>query len=119
MPNPSISFRISEFNLARALTIIRQLEPNYKVTSASHIVKTCFFDYLAKMNLNRNPDSPPEIVIEVSNFLHGRSDQKKSFDLDDLIELEQDKETFNALSDEESVITSVSDFAPPDEWKEE
>jgi hypothetical protein len=116
MSNPNINFRVSKFQLARALHIIKQLEPSYKITSASNIVKTCFFDYLAKMNLSRDPNVPPDIIIELENFL---DDTKPSaISLDDFID-QQTTEQPIANHSEKSTITSVSDFSPPDDWKEE
>lgn len=121
MSNPTISFRVSKYNLARALHVIRQLEPNYQIQSTSHLVKTCFFDYLAKMNLARTPEVPKEIIIELNDFLMNRSDAKsQSISLDDLIERHEDFESSSSKSsseDDKSEISSVSDFSPPDDWK--
>jgi len=117
MTNPTISFRLSEFHLARALHIIRQLEPNYQIISPSNIVKTVFFDYIAKMNLNQSPDTPTNIVIELDNFLHGDSKAKKELSLGDLIEMQQKQEKPEEQeSEEKSVISSVTDFSPPEDW---
>lgn len=116
MPNPTINFRLSEFNLARGLHIIRQLEPNYQITSASHIVKTCFFDYIAKMNFNRSADVPTEITIELNNFLNNK--QPAGLSLDDLIDMQSQPDEPAIPSSDKSTITSVSDFSPPDDWKD-
>ena len=107
--NPSISFRVNEFHLARALNIIRQLEPSYQIISPSHIVKTCFFDYIAKMNLNRDPNVPPHIITELNAFLNNPN-KTQSIDLDSFID---QQEQF-----EKAEISSVTDFSPPDDWKE-
>jgi hypothetical protein len=125
MSNPSISFRISKYHLARALHVIRQLEPNYKIVSMSHIVKTCFFDYITKMNLNRSLEIPPSIIIEIDNFLSSKA--KTGLSLEDIIEINSqmiDQESAEELSvktdhkpsNEKSTITSVSDFSPLKEW---
>jgi hypothetical protein len=115
MPNPTISFRLSEFQLARGLHIIRQLEPNYQITSLSAIVKACYFDYLAKMNLSRSADIPPEITIELNNFLNSGN---KELTLDDIIEMSSDYNE-QTISTEKSEINSVNDFSPPEDWKDE
>ncbi len=117
MSNPTISFRLSEFHLAKALHIIRQLEPNYQITSISHIVKTCFHDYISKMNLNKSPDVPADITIELNNFLAGKS-AKAPISFDSFINKHQTEQP-TKQSSEKSTITSVSDFSPPEEWKDE
>lgn len=122
MSNPTVSFRISKYHLARALHVVRQLEPNYSLTSTSHLVKTCFFDYLAKMNLARTAEVPSEIIIELNDFLMNRSDAKsQSISLDDLIEQHEEHELNQGKKpskDDKSDISSVSDFSPPDDWKD-
>lgn len=152
MSNPTINFRLSPYQLARGLQIIRQLEPDYKITSLSQIVKVIYYDYLAKMSLNLTDEVPEELLIEINLFIAGKSN--KSLTLGELILQEQEKQLNKAVEEskeavnetiksaeevaeeakliaeltkenlknqensEKSEISSVSDFSPPEEWKE-
>ena len=120
MSNPSINFRVSKYHLARALWVIRQFEPDYKVTSLSHIVKTCFFDYIAKMNLRRTNEVPNEIIIEIKSFMLDKTEKYQAISIEDLINMQerQQIESESETKPEESSISSVSDFSPPEDWKE-
>jgi hypothetical protein len=145
MPNPAVNFRLSPYQLARGLQVIRQLEPDYKIISINQIVKIIYFDYIAKMNLNQNDDVPPELILEINTFM--TSPKSTGVTLDELLKQEEEQkpareanEEFNRnLEDQlsripegimapepktveedeptESIISSVSDFSPPDEWK--
>jgi len=56
MSNPTVSFRISDYHLARGLRAIRILEPTWKLTTPSDLIRTIFNDYIAKSeNLNNTP----------------------------------------------------------------
>lgn len=124
MSNPTITFRLSPYQLARGLSVIRTLEPNYKCTGISHIVKVIYFDYLAKMSLGNDDKINPELLAEVLSIMDNPG--KASITLDDLIS--QESETFANLpdddpiqvdSDKSSDISSVSDFSPPSDWTDE
>lgn len=62
-----ISFRLSPYQIARGLEIIRRLEPKYKYLSANEIVRTIYHDYIAKMSINRSGDIPTSLLTEVLN----------------------------------------------------
>jgi len=49
MANPTISFRLNKYQIARGLDIILRSIPDYKPSSISNIVKICYLDYVAKM----------------------------------------------------------------------
>lgn len=56
MSNPTVSFRISDYHLARGLRAIRILEPTWKLTTTSDLIRTIFNDYIAKSEyLNNSP----------------------------------------------------------------
>ena len=74
MSNPQINFRVSYYQLARALKIIRSFEPEYKFDSISQIVKDCFYDYLARMSLRTND----QINVDDLNELLVLEPKKKS-----------------------------------------
>jgi hypothetical protein len=116
MPNPTITFRLSPNQIARGLQVIRNLEPNYQLTSISKIVKTIYLDYLAKMTVNKAINVPQEYLDEVNILLEGT--QKNSIkNFDALKEFIQTKEEENEeIQEEPSVINSVEDFSPPNDW---
>ena len=92
MKNHRITIRLSEHNLGRALQAIRILDPTYKFTSTSSLVKTIFNDYLDKMNLALTEDVPAEIMEEILNFINQPVSERKTISLQDLIDLENDTE---------------------------
>lgn len=119
MSNPTINFRISPSHLARALQIIRQLEPNYELTSLSGLVKTVFFDYLAKMSINRDAKVDPKYMYELNSFL--TTPAKRGITLDDIIEHEKTQsppKTKHKTKTEstEAEKSVVQDFSPPKDW---
>ena len=73
MPSPIITFRLSHNQLARGLQIIRNLEPNFQLTSLSQIVKVCYNDYLAKMTLSESDPIDPSIMNELQDFISNPS----------------------------------------------
>ena len=123
MSNPSISFRLSPYQIARGLWIVRKLEPDYKPASASKLVKLLYLDYLAKMSVGRSDIIPPELMNEIKELTAHQSGKttKKQFELDDII-ARQDEFPLEDLSkpkqakEEESVISTVKNFRPPTDW---
>ncbi len=67
MSNPTVSFRISNFHLARGLRAIRILEPHWQATTPSDLIRTVFNDYIAKSeNLHNSPlDVTPDLLNEI------------------------------------------------------
>lgn len=122
MSNPQISFRISPYQLARGLKIIRAIEPTYHPSSASQLVKAIYIDYLAKMSLNKSDDITAADLDEAAK-LSARKQSPMS------LEAFQQACTgiTNAASEPttepttesttESKITSATDFSPPSDWK--
>lgn len=56
MSNPTVSLRMSDYHLARGLQAIRLLEPNWKLTTTSDLVRTIVNDYIAKSeHFNNTP----------------------------------------------------------------
>lgn len=106
MSNPTVSFRISDYHLARGLRAIRLLEPDWKLTTPAHLIRTIFNDYIAKSEYaNRTPLSIStelleEITLARKGFtsdqapedklpILGKIPQKSQQQLDQ--EIEQDK----------------------------
>ena len=74
MSNPQINFRVSPYQLARALKVLRSLDKDYQFETVSQIVKDCFYDYLAKMTLRTND----QINVDDLNELLVLEPKKKS-----------------------------------------
>ena len=120
MSSPIITFRLSTYQLARGLQIVRSLEPTFQLTSLNQLVKICYSDYLAKMTLGQTDEVSPEIMTELKEFILNPS--KKTISLASLT----DDETANLnpsnltmplpSKEDQSVISTVTDFSPPKDW---
>ena len=143
--NPTITFRLTPYQIARGLQIIRQFEPNYVPSTPNKIVKLLYLDYLAKMNINRSDDVPLNILNEVNLMLNkNKKSEPNQFDISSLPQpkrfsppndlpqpksLEPSKvQPFPILSNQEfdsiqvsteSVISTVTDFSPPSDWMDD
>ena len=121
MSNPTIAFRLSPYQIARGLWIVRKLEPDYQPASASKLVKLLYLDYLAKMSIGRSDIIPPELINEVKELINLPDKPKKKFELDDII-ARQDEFPLEDISktkqskEEESIINTVTNFRPPTDW---
>jgi len=80
MSNPTVSFRISDYHLARGLRAIRILEPNWRLTTTSELIRTIFNDYIAKAEFqNKTPlNVPPELLQEIAFCRAGLSKNQDS-----------------------------------------
>jgi hypothetical protein len=112
MSNPTISFRISTYQLARGLQIIHRLEPNYQLTSISQIVRTIYLDYLAKMSLNKSDTVLQQYLEDINNLLAQKKHNNPT--IRDIYQITNDNN-----EQEESIINSVTDFSPPADWLEQ
>ena len=67
MSNPTVSFRISDYHLARGLKAIRTIEPAWQLTTPSNLIRTIFNDYIAKSEQRNNTslDVTPELLHEI------------------------------------------------------
>ena len=143
--NPTVTFRLTPYQIARGLQIIRQFEPNYVPSTPNKIVKLLYLDYLAKMNINRSDDVPLNILNEVNLMLNrNKKSEPNQFDISSLPQpkrfsppqylvpqndLELPKvQAFPILSNSEfdniqvnteSVISIVTDFSPPSDWMDD
>jgi len=125
MSNPVITFRLSPYQLARGLQIVRALEPDFHLTSLSQLVKIIYTDYLAKMSLGQTDQVDPKIMNEIKNFII--SPKKREINLSSLADDEENLVSLNKstlfmpLPDEisESSIGTVTDFSPPSDWMDE
>lgn len=124
MSNPTISFRLSPYHIARALKIMRKLEPNYAFSSPSQIIRDCFFDYLAKMTVVKNDQITNDDLQEITS----KGSRNAITDIGDFADqlaasrkvVSQDKVLNTFLQNiEPSVKSSVKNFSPPDNWLED
>jgi len=136
MANPQISFRLSPYQLARGLKIIRALEPNYQPSSVAQIVKLIYIDYISKMSLQKDLLITEQDLDEIRHLLEIKSSaltfddfldlHEKAFTPTETTSKEETSKTppkeilpnFNNLKETKSIIKSVSDFSPPEEWLE-
>jgi hypothetical protein len=116
MSNPVITFRLSAYHLARGLQIIRDLEPDYVLTSHSRIVKDLYIDYLAKMTINKESTVPQHLIDEVENNLYAPKsiNSLKKF-VNNMPEIQKKVKEPKV---EKSIKSSVENFAPPTDWTE-
>ena len=114
MSNPVISFRLTTYHLARGLQIIRDLEPDYILTSHSRIVKDIYIDYLAKMSINKKTGVPQHFIDEVENILHA---PKSINNLEKFVNnMPEIQKKVKEPKVEKSIKSSVENFAPPTNW---
>jgi hypothetical protein len=123
MPNPIINFRLSPYQIARGLWIVRKLEPEYKPVSASQMIKMLYLDYLAKMSIGRSDVLPIELLEEVKTLVSSPK-AEKALQLDDIISRQKPtifdfptQET--SPKEDESIISTVTDFSLPTEWMDD
>lgn len=122
MPNPSITFRLTPYQLARGLQIVRSLEPGFQLTSLNQLVKIIYTDYLAKMTLGQTDAIDPTTMMEIKNFITNPT--KREINLYTLVDHENnllnltDSTLTMPIPDEISTssISTVTDFSPPKDW---
>ena len=147
MANPQVNFRLSPYQIARGLRILRRLEPTYQFTSIHQIIKDCFLDYIAKMSIGTDDKIYFQDVEEIESKILSKvkpltmndlSQQlspanfspppKQSEALEKLVSSikyescktdESCKEDESRKEDTSSKISTVSDFSPPSSWLDE
>ena len=146
MANPQINFRLSPYQIARGLRILRRLEPTYQFTSIHQIIKDCYLDYIAKMSIGTDDQIlfqdikeieakisskvKPLTINELSQQLSPANQPlpKQSEALENLVSSikhesrktdESCKEDESRKEDTASKISTVSDFSPPSSWLDE
>ena len=142
MGNPQISFRLTTYQLARGLKIIRTIEPEHVPTSLSQLVKTLYIDYLAKTSLKKTDVVSEADIAEIYNIINTKSKTmsfsdfqvatstpEESLATKHVMEPESEtsgdmfvkpapkpEPTAEEIVNDESEITSLSDFSPPEDW---
>ena len=64
-----ISLRITEWHLAHALTIVKALDPTYKMESTGKLVKLLFEDWIGIHSERKNIEPSQEAREEIRRFL--------------------------------------------------
>lgn len=143
MANPQINFRLSPYQIARGLRVLRRLEPTYQFTSIHQIIKDCFLDYIAKMSIGTDDQIlfqdieeieakisskvKPLTINELSQQLSPANQHlpKQSKALEKLVSSIKHESRKTGEShkigeaykeDTSSEISTVSDFSPPPNW---
>jgi len=77
MSKPTVSFRISDYHLARGLRAIRLLEPDWQLTTPASIIRTIFNDFIAKSERQNNSihEVSPTLLQEIALARSGSSKQ--------------------------------------------
>ena len=146
MANPQVNFRLSPYQIARGLRVLRRLEPTYQFTSIHQIIKDCYLDYIAKMSIGTDDQilfqDMEEIEAKISSkvkpiTIDDLSQQlspanftppKQSEALEKLVSSikhescktdKSCKEGESRKEDTSSKISTVSDFSPPPSWLDE
>ena len=104
MPNPTISFRLNKYQLARGIDIILRSIPDYKPSSISNIVKICYLDYLAKMSKDISLAVSKEASDKIKNIT------KSSNPLDDVLAQMQTNQFDKTRQTTKIPLTAVDDF---------
>lgn len=119
MSNPVINFRLTPYQIARGLCLIRKIDQTFRPGSASQIVKVLYLDYVAKTATNQTDTVPAEVLLEVKDMLTTPRAPETNFnafinsaEADIFINQKaQPKET-----ETDSEINTVTNFSPPSEW---
>jgi len=124
MSNPAITFRLTTYQLARGLQIVRSLKPNFHLTSLSQLVKIIYTDYLAKMSLGYTDEVDPNIMREIQNFII--TPRKREINLATIVDEENFQPSIQSSlamplpsEETESEVSIVTDFSPPKDWLDE
>jgi len=80
MSNPTVSFRISDYHLARGLRAIRAIEPNWQLTTPANLIKTIFIDYIAKSeHFNNTPPTVSEELLQEIIFARANLNKQERY----------------------------------------
>lgn len=118
MSNPTVTFRLNKYQLARGLWLLRQHEAAFRPSSASHIVKTLYLDTIAKHTLNRPDPANPQLMNEVQRLLSRKQRPETTFE-DFLQDMAIPDQPPQPAEDDQSIIRTVTDFSPPTDWLDE
>lgn len=121
MSNPTIQFRLDPYHIARGLQLLRRLDPHFKPTSISTIVKILYIDYCAKMTINVPDSIEPEIWKEVHILCQEKGIPPSDPTLQEILVLAKSRENKHiettpqskSIPQSESEKSVVTDFSPP------
>ncbi|HKL47954.1 MAG TPA: hypothetical protein VJ878_04720 [Candidatus Izemoplasmatales bacterium] len=123
MKNPTISFRLTPYQLAKGLRSIRAFDPTYNPESLNKMVKTIFFDYINKFDNMQDLSirQMDEITLLTPSKYLTHKNQAEKITLDTIIKKEkptwlEESSVEETSKETDSTITSVTDFSPPPDW---
>ena len=126
MSNPQISFRLTPYQLARGLKILRTQEPAFVPTSLAQMVKELYLDYIAKTSLQHTDVISDQDLTEIQNLICNKrvtmsltAFQQATNQKQPMIKKPVSQNNADNKPEEKSKITSVSDFSPPEDWNQE
>lgn len=114
MKSIRLTFRLNQYQLARGLQTMRQLDPTYQLTSLNEMVKTIYHDYLAKMTIGKTLIVPQELIHEINAHL---TTSTEKLTLENLFAKSKSKESSESSNANESHDEDVYD--PDEELSEE
>lgn len=118
MKNPTLSFRLSPYQLTKALRAIRQFNPTYQPESLNMLIKDIVIEYITKFDLSDDVTitQMDEITLLIpSKFLTSKKKEEK-ITLDTILNKENQQSMEKTPAETSSTITTVTDFSPPTNW---
>ena len=130
MKSPTITFRLTQYQLACGLLELRRYNPTYIPKSINMLVKDIYFHAIQNISLLSDKENISLLMDEIlllksknqktenltlDKFLkkNKKTTKVKTTQIDKLKEQEQPKEE---VKKSESVINTITDFSPPSDW---
>ena len=73
MASPQISFRLTAYQLARGLKVLRTIEPSHTPSSLSQLVKTLYIRQLSKASLDKTDTITDDDIAEINDLVNNKS----------------------------------------------
>ena len=73
MASPQISFRLTAYQLARGLKVLRTIEPSHAPSSLSQLVKTLYIRQLSKASLDKTDTITDDDIAEINDLVNNKS----------------------------------------------
>lgn len=88
MSKQRITISLTEYQIAKGIQILKQIEPRYKLTNLSDMIKIIYNNYLAKMNPDKTDTNLLDSLNELQAFLAQPPSKSTTISLESLIELD-------------------------------
>lgn len=125
MPNPTVSFRLTPYQLAQGLQIIRMHNKDYIPSSINMLVKSIYKNYLTQFS-KTSGQMPAELLDEITFLLPSKDrtarQKANQITFDKILSCEKPELLQPSNMEEqpimtESKITTATDFSPPTDWE--